>query len=408
MKVLHVIPSVAPSYGGPARAIIEIERSLSALGVEVTTISTNDNGPNSKLPVQCGVPILSEHATRIYFSTQGNLYRVSISMALWLNTNLKNYEIVHAHSLFCFPPVIAGYLARQKRIPYILRPLGVLAKYGMTQRRAALKALSVALVERRLIQSAAAIHFTSLAEQTEAEHFGLAGRGIVVPLGISGTGPEEENASRSLSAGNMTILFLSRLDPKKNVESLLEAFAMLKRERPNLTLTIAGDGRPAYTDTLKSLAINLGVASSVNWLGHINGSGKAEQLSGATVFVLPSFSENFGIAVVEALACGLPCVVSAGVAISSAVERTGAGVVTGTDAASIAAGIRQVLCEARVYQTMSRAAYELAAREFSSEAMGTRLLELYTCIKSGRTYPRVSVKRQSSHDLDRVRHTLPR
>jgi glycosyltransferase involved in cell wall biosynthesis len=123
MKVLHVVPSVAPSYGGPARAIIEIERALSALGVEVTTITTNDNGPNSKLPVQCGVPIPSEHATRIYFSTQGKLYRVSVGMAIWLNKNLQNYEIVHAHSLFCFPPVMAGYLARLKHIPYVLIPL---------------------------------------------------------------------------------------------------------------------------------------------------------------------------------------------------------------------------------------------------------------------------------------------
>jgi glycosyltransferase involved in cell wall biosynthesis len=277
----------------------------------------------------------------------------------------------------------------------------------MTQRRAALKALSVGLVERRLIQSAAAVHFTSFAEQTEAEQFGLSGRGIVLPLGISGIEKKEKYASRSLTAGNPTILFLSRLDPKKNVEGLLEAFSILKRERPNLMLTIAGDGSLLYTDRLKRLADKLGVSTSVNWLGHIDGRRKAEQLSGAAVFVLPSFSENFGIAVVEALACGLPCVVSAGVAISSAIERVGAGVVTGTDAASIAAGIRRALCEARVYQTMSRAAYELAAQEFSSESMGARLLELYTCIKSGRSYSGELALRQVPHSPDCVRHTLP-
>jgi glycosyltransferase involved in cell wall biosynthesis len=386
VKVLHVIPSVAPSYGGPAYAIREMERSLSALGAEVTTVTTNDDSPAEKFSGQCGVRIATEHATRVYFSIQSNFYRVSLGMAGWLNRNLRQYDIVHAHALFCFPPIVAAYIARQKRIPYILRPLGVLADYGMSQRRATLKNISVALIERNLLQSAAAVHFTSHEELAEAAKLGIAYRGVVLPLGISAIKPANR-VSKSLKCGKARLLFLSRLDPKKNLEALIGAVGLLRSDYPGMELIVAGRGDPRYVGHLKEVAKKAGVSDLMRWLGHIEDGEKAEQLSCATVFILPSFSENFGVAAVEALANGLPCVVAAGVAISSAIEKAGAGVVTGTDAASVAEGLRCVLRDPQVYQRMCKAAAELARREFSSDVMGSRLLGLYTAIIGGNLPP---------------------
>jgi glycosyltransferase involved in cell wall biosynthesis len=386
VKVLHVIPSVAPSYGGPAYAIREMERSLSALGAEVTTVTTNSDGPAGKFSGQYGVPIAGEHATRVYFSMQSEFYRVSLGLAGWLNRNLQQYDIIHAHALFCFPPVVAAYLARQKRIPYILRPLGVLADYGMSQRRATLKKISVALIERNLLQSAAAVHFTSHEELAEAAKLGIAYRGVVLPLGISAIKPVDR-VSKSLEGGKTRLLFLSRLDPKKNLEALIGAVELLRPDYPGIELIVAGGGDPRYIGHLKEVAEKAGVSGLMRWLGHIEDSEKAEQLSRATLFILPSFSENFGVAAVEALANGLPCVVAGGVAISSAIEKAGAGVVTGTNAASVAEGIRCVLRDPQRYQRMSKAAAELARSEFSSDEMGSRLFSLYAAVVGGNLPP---------------------
>ncbi len=160
MKVLHVIPSVSVVHGGPSRAMVNIERALAGRGIEVTTVTTNDDGDDRTLPVQCGSPIVTPYATRWYFPRTTVFFKVSIGLGQWLRRNVKSFDVVHVHALFSFAPVAAAFIARQAGVPYVLRPLGVLAPYGMTKHHPALKRVSFALIERRLIESADAIHFT--------------------------------------------------------------------------------------------------------------------------------------------------------------------------------------------------------------------------------------------------------
>src|SRR5262249_31427496 len=184
LKVLDVIPSVSDRDGGPSRAIREFERALADRGIEVTTVTTNHDADGRTLPVLCGQPVATPSATRWYFPRTTVVFKTSAGMARWLGDNIDAFDIVHAHGLFSFAPVTAAYLARRAGVPYVLRPLGVLARYGMTRRRPVLKKVSLALIERRLIESASAVHFTSAAERAEAEALGLNCRSVVIPLGI--------------------------------------------------------------------------------------------------------------------------------------------------------------------------------------------------------------------------------
>ncbi len=378
LKILHVIPSVSDRHGGPSRAILDIERALTARGVEVTTVTTNDDAGSRTLPVQCGEPIATRNATRWYFPRTTVFFKTSAGMAKWLSENIERFDIVHAHGLFSFAPVAAAYLARRAGVPYVLRPLGVLASYGMTQHHPLLKKMSLAVIERRLIEAASAIHFTSLAELEETEALGLKCRGVVIPLGI--------DASRSTRRGGrkwpngpepFKLLSVSRIDPKKNLEGLLRALSLVVPKNPGVILSIAGYGDPEYLATLQLLACALEITDHVDWLGYVEGEKKAEVLATATAFVLPSYSENFGMAVVEALATGLPCIVSREVAISQEIEAAQAGFVVGTNAESIAAGIEHLLGNEDGYSAMSTAARALALNSFSLEAMGERLEALY-------------------------------
>jgi glycosyltransferase involved in cell wall biosynthesis len=377
MRILHVIPSVSAVHGGPSRAISDMEQALSARGIEVTTLTTNDDGPRGTLPVQCGAPVATRYATRWYFPRTTVTFKTSIGLAQWLVKSVRAYDIVHAHALFSFAPVIAAFISRRAGVPYVLRPLGVLADYGMTQHHSPLKRLSFSLIERQLIESASAVQFTTATEQAEAEALGLKCRSVVIPLGIDVGGVAEHTRVRRTAAGPVNLLYLSRIDRKKNVEGLLHALRLVASKYPNVTLSIAGAGDRKYTESLKSLARRLGLEDRIDWLGYVESDRKVDALARASAFVLPSYSENFGIAVVEALAAGLPCIVSRGVAIANQIERAGAGIVVDTGPEDVAAGIERILDNGHAIEPMSIAARALAASAFSIETMGAHLDALY-------------------------------
>jgi glycosyltransferase involved in cell wall biosynthesis len=377
MKVLHVIPSVSAVHGGPSRAIVNIERALSARGLEVTTATTNDDGDAHTLPVPCGEPIPIPFATRWYFPRSTVFFKVSVGLGLWLKKNIMAFDVVHAHALFSFAPVAAAVLARRAGVPYVLRPLGVLGSYGMTQHHPFMKRASLALIERGLIESASAVHFTSVSEQVEAEALGLKCKGVLIPLGIDVENEANTEHDCKKEINGFNLLYMSRIDRKKNLEGLLEAMRIVLSRNRNVTLNIAGDGDLMYITALQSLARGFAIGGHINWLGHVHGERKREVLQAASAFVLPSYSENFGIAVAEALAAGLPCLVSRGVAISDEVEKADAGIVTGTTPREIAAGLEALLRDRGGLAAKSKAARALARDKFSIETMGMRLEALY-------------------------------
>lgn len=376
MRILHVIPSVSPVHGGPSRAIVDIEQALATRGIEVTTVTTNDDGDACTLPVRCGKPVVTRFATRWYFPRTTVFFKLSIGLGQWLRENVSAFDVVHAHAIFSFAPIAAAFIARQAGVPYVLRPLGALAHYGMTRHHPMLKRVSFALIERQLLESANAVHFTSLAEQREAEALGLKYRSALVPLGVDVAFVSKKTYVRN-ERDAFDLLFLSRIDPKKNIEGLLQAIQLVRAKNLNVTLNIAGDGEARYVATLQSLARDLGIATHVKWWGYVEGDKKRDLLASSSAFVLPSYSENFGVAVAEALAAGLPCVVSRGVALSTEIEKVGAGIVVETTPDDIAAGLERLIGDRGGLSVKSAAACTLAANTFSIELMGARLEALY-------------------------------
>ncbi|MBE2263430.1 MAG: glycosyltransferase [Burkholderiaceae bacterium] len=381
MKVLHVISSNAVIHGGPSRALALMEQSLSRLGVDIVTATTDDAGRGRHNGKSLGVPLHENGVTRRYFRKQMDFYKTSLGLGWWTLRHARDFDVVHIHALFSFNTLVAAWSARLAGVPYVIRPLGTLNHYGVTHRRPWLKRASLALLEGPALRGAAAVHFTSEAEQQEAAQWGVPMRGVVIPLGIE-PAPQADAAlvrARYPALGMAPyVLFLSRLDPKKNVEGALLAFAQVLPSWPGLRMLMAGDGDPTYVAKLHGTAAELGLGESVVWAGRIDGDLKASALFSAKLFVLPSFSENFGIAAAEALMAGLPCVLGQGVAIAGDVVRAGAGVAVAPDPASIAAGLRQVLADESGRAAMGAAALRLAQARYSAQAMGQNLLQLYS------------------------------
>ena len=165
------------------------------------------------------------------------------------------------------------------------------------------------LIEERNLNGAAALHFTARAERDEVAALGLLPPALVLPLGVR---LNNQTSHRALVGSDGTdrttrFLFLSRLHPKKQLDRLLEALALLNQQRPDASweLRIAGRGEPGYERQLHGQAESLGLGQRCLWLGQVEGESKDRELADADWLVLPSAAENFGIAVAEALALSL-------------------------------------------------------------------------------------------------------
>jgi len=379
VRVLHVIPAIAARYGGPSAAVVAMSRALAACGVE-SMIATTDADGGERLPVSTDAVTSWDGVPAIFFRNDfSESFKYSSSLAAWLSSHVADFDLAHIHGVFSHACIAAASACRRASVPYIVRPLGQLAPWSLGQKPLR-KRLLLALGADTMLRRAARIHFTSLEEQRGAETtLGLT-EGFVVPLGIDPelvAAPAIQPAERNR---NPYILALSRIHPKKNLESLIRAFVRASDDASvTWTLVIAGTGDASYVDDLRQLVAGLGAEDRVRFPGWVDGQGKRELVAGASLFVLCSKHENFGIAVLEALAAGVPAIVSPQVDLSVDVERAAAGWVVDAGDDALAETLSRALSDAADRASRGSAARELA-RGFAWPMIASRLLQQYESI----------------------------
>ncbi|HZQ91817.1 MAG TPA: glycosyltransferase [Terriglobales bacterium] len=381
LRILHVIPSVAPISGGPAHAVVGMARALMRRGA-VVNIATTDLWMPAEEPVPLdsftdwrGVPtIFFRHQTPPHLTFSWGLTR-------WLGRHVRDYDAVHIHTVFSWATTPASHYAWRAGVPYIIRPLGTLDRYSLS-RSWLRKRIYLWLLDRRNLQHASALHFTSELEQREVAELGLRTPGTVIPLGVEE--PQAPSAAEIEAfrqqhnlQGQVAVLSLGRIDPKKGIDTALEAVAALTSQGLGVRYLIAGSGQPQYEAQLRELASRPSLAGRVEFLGNVAGREKALALAAADVFLLPSLDENFGVAAAEALAAGVPLVISGRVGIASLVSRADAGVVTGCDVVSVTAGLLQLLQHPERRRLMGENGRRLAREYFDWDVIAELLESLY-------------------------------
>jgi glycosyltransferase involved in cell wall biosynthesis len=230
------------------------------------------------------------------------------------------------------------------------------------------------------------VHFTSKLEALEAEQVIKGISPAIIPLGIDlapyrqGVG-ERFYEMYPLTRQKKILLFLSRIDPKKGIDLLLPAFAAIQADHPDAVLVIAGEGEKHYVESLKAITASFSIADRILWTGFLTGQDKLDALAAAYLFLLPSHSENFGIAAAEALAAGLPVITGKGVAISEEIKAEKAGFIAENHAIQdYAQAMREALqADLKPYREAAR---RLAQERYSLETMGGKLASLYQKILS--------------------------
>lgn len=380
-RVLHVIPSIDLADGGPSVMVEMIARGLAQAGIEIHVATTVDGDG-----VEGGGqrPVVRDGVTYWCFARQTRFYKFSWPLSRWLGENVARYQVVHIHALFSHAAVAASYWAKRRGVPYIVRPLGTLNRWGMENRRPWLKQLSFRMIERRIVESAALVHYTSEQECKEAALLGARTRPTVIPNPVreagAAVGRGQFRARHPELQGREMVLFLSRFDRKKGLDLLLPAFARVRERFASAALVLAGDGDRQLVEELRSAASGLGIAGDVFWPGFLKGEEKRAAFADADVFVLPSYSENFGIAVTEALAAGCPVVVSDQVAIHSDISAANAGLVVACDAGELASAICRVLGDRSASEVMGNNGKCLTQTQYSLNTVTTKLVNAYNSI----------------------------
>jgi glycosyltransferase involved in cell wall biosynthesis len=196
------------------------------------------------------------------------------------------------------------------------------------------------------------------------------------------------------------VLFLSRLDPKKGLDILIPALAKLAQRRDDFTLVLAGSGDEAYTSQVQHLVTAYGLHNRTIFPGFVQGEEKWQLLREADVFVLPSYQENFGIAVVEALTAGLPVIISHRVNICREIVEAGAGLVTDLVPETLASTIDQLLSHPSLRQEMGQKGRQLASARFSWDASVSEMQRVYAIIRENHS-------RNLHHDSQESVHYAP-
>lgn len=381
-----MIPSISSRRGGPSKAVIDMVKALRTEGIDASILTTTDNiyfqeatYPKGEWFKHQDVPILMYSCIDLYFR-QLREFLFSPGLTIWLFKHINEYDLIHVHAIFSYPSTIAMFIARLKGVPYIIRTIGQLNTWSLKQSYW-MKRVMLTVVEKANINSSTAIHVTSSSEEMDIKMLALKTEVLNLCLGITlpNTRARSRPRSSSLHLKEQTIfLFLSRLHPKKQLENLLEAFFIFqnKYDRDDWLLYVAGDGEPSYVQKLHELAIELDLERKVIWMGHVTGRKKELILAESDWFILPSASENFGISAVEALASGVPVILTKEVGIAELVSRYSAGIIS-LDSPEQLSDILNNAIEGPTLQ-MKRAALLLVEEEFSWNKVIKKLISFYS------------------------------
>lgn len=395
MRILQIIGSLAPRYGGPSVACPAMCRELLRRGHEVCIYTTDVDG-RSRLAVPLdGVVVHGGVPTRFFPGwTFPPKFKYSPAMGEALDHEMPGFDVAHLYSMFMYPSSAAAHFCRKYQVPYLLHPHGTLDPF---QRRyhAGRKWLYTQIVERRNFSGATGVLFNSEEERrlaADTPGIGLAGKNgakrrlqAVVPVGVDAEWFEDvspaarEKYRRQFPelAGRRLVTYFGRMHFKKGLDILVAAFARVAAQRPDIHLVLAGPDNDGYARQVRGWLEKAGVLDRATFTGFLASEQSRVALQESALLALPSYAENFGQAVAEAMACGTPVVISDRVNIWPEVKGAGAGLVVACDVNQTADALASLLDSPAESRAMGSRGRRHAAANFSWAMVGRQMEQVY-------------------------------
>ncbi len=378
MKILHVVDSLNAGTGGVAMAVSRLADAQAALGIDVTVLAHDYAELGDVWRPTTARSVLAP-ARRMPF----RLGARSRTFRPLLARETAASSVVHIHGCWLPTNLYAARAAHRSRVPTVISPRGMLEPWSLGH-RALRKRLIWQLWERNNLNAAAGLHATAAAETGTFRTLGLTRPIAQIPDAVDI--PEEPGDRAILErrfpslVGQKWLLFLSRLHKKKGIEMLLGAWSRLQNEAQGWHLIIAGTAMDGEQGHYETLAGTLGAGGRTTFVGHLEGEEKASAYAGCEIFVLPTYSENFGIVVAEALAASRPVITTTGTPWEI-IAKTGCGWWITPDEAALEECLRDALNRDPDHlRAMGAIGTTLMAEHFSWPAGARQLASFYSWI----------------------------
>jgi glycosyltransferase involved in cell wall biosynthesis len=307
-------------------------------------------------------------------------YNFSLQMVKEIFKVIDDYDLVHITAVWNFPVLAGALISLIKKKPYIISPRGVFHQEAFTSKSGLVKKLYFNLIAKHYLQKAAAIHYTSQIEKAESEQILKHKNSFVIPNGIEASSIALSGKGKAPVKDKKYLLILGRIDRIKGFDILIPAFANVIKKFNELILVIAGDDKSPYAQEVRKMVEEKKISNNILFTGQVTGDDKWALYKNALMFVLPSYSENFGMSVVEAMACGCPVVISDKVGIYKEVEDNNAGVIVKTDAESVEEGILKLLNDDKLRETISLNGKAMVEKFYDIDKVADQMREQYELI----------------------------
>lgn len=375
MKVLHVVEGFSAEYGGLSRAVAGLANAQVSqeLSVEILTTARK----NERLLTVPGVHIQTFRRGILggWIGSRG--------LASVANESVAWADIIHIHGLWRYPQFHVSRLAASLGKPYVVSPHGMLDAWAMRQKRL-FKKIYGRLVERQTLKQASALHALTEQEASDLRRINADESLFVIPNGVDLLEfqhlPEGAVFLRRYPAlaGKQIVLFLGRMHQKKGLDLLARSFCKVASLRANVVLVIAGPDEGRYSSVVQSLLRHV-PEDRVLFTGILHDNDRLAALSAANMFVLPSYSEGFPLAVVEAMAAGLPVVLTEACNVEDVAEA-GAGFIVSPDAEALCKAMLLLIDAPSQAKAMGQQGLALASSRYSWDKIAAQMMDIYAAL----------------------------
>jgi glycosyltransferase involved in cell wall biosynthesis len=389
MRIAHAIGSLDPAAGGPPAVLWRLASAQARLGHETTVVGARDPERHGVILDYCkSIRGLDRIRIGAVDTPTGLLARpFGASLAPTLRA-LGPFDVVHMHGVWDVSFLSIASWCRKVGIPYVVRPAGMLDVWSLRQSRLK-KRVALALAYRRMLAGAGAIHALNAHERDTIGALGFGSPIVVIPNGVFleeielAAEPALFREAHPDLGDRPYVLFLSRLHYKKGLDILAEAWARVGKAFPEHRLVVAGPRQDDTIDLLRRRLSEEGLSESLVEVGEIYADMKTAAFRGAECFVLPSRQEGFSVAVTEALALGVPVVISRECHFPEVTEA-GAGIETSLEPRDVAEGVSRMLSEPTLRVESGRAGARLIRERFTWPRIAEQTLDVYARLGAGR------------------------
>jgi glycosyltransferase involved in cell wall biosynthesis len=327
-------------------------------------------------------------------------YNFSLQMVKEIWKIIDDYDLVHITAVWNFPVLAGALISLIKKKPYIISPRGTIYKETIELKSTSFKKLYFNIFAKHYLNKSSAIHFTTEDEKEKVtSYLKLKAPSFVIPNGIDlncivqsapinrdfhpayRPGRSVPTERKENLIGKKYILILGRIDRKKGFDLLIPAFAEVAAKFNDLKLVIAGNTNTPYYHSIIQSIQNYGISEKVIFTGEVTGDDKWSLYKNALMFVLPSYSENFGMSVVEAMACGCPVVISDKVGIYKEVVHNEAGIIVKTTVQSVEEGILKLLNDENLRKKIAANGKAMVEKYYDIDKVADAMIEVYERIK---------------------------